>query len=674
MGSKHLTNKELSWLSFNGRVLEEAASETVPMLERLKFLSIFSSNLDEFYRVKMPPLLALQKIRKKTGGVFAKVNTMVLEQQKRFGFILDGMIIPQMKESGIFFLNTEPIPGELHEQVSEIFFTTVAGLLQPVYFEQVQSFFAENNQLYELVILETDEKKEILAIVNIPTQVLPRFYKIEENNKMYIVFLDDIIRNNMQALFPGKKIKSVFNIKITRDAELKLTDDYGEDIAVKIEKQLQKRDYGQASRVLYQPGIPDKHWPEILTKFNLLKSSMVKGGVHHGLKDLAFFPVKDESLHYPSQKPIVNRLRHATLFEEITNEDVLVHTPYHDYNTVLRFFNEAAINPLVEEIYTTLYRMASDSRIAYALISAAKNGKKVTVLVELKARFDEANNLKWSKRMKEAGVKIIYSSNNIKVHAKVALVKRNHPTQPFLGLLATGNLNEGTARYYTDHILLTANYAMLQELRMLFDFLVKKQKPDQTDKLHFSHLVVSQFNLQKKFLDLIDREITNTLAGLPSGITIKLNNLEEEKLIKALYRASAAGVKIDMIVRGICCLKPGVPGLSENIRVKRIVDRYLEHGRVFMFENGGSPEVFMGSSDWMIRNIYRRIEVCFPVYHEPLKKQLMDILEIQFNDNVQGVWIDAEGANHPVVKEGKPIRSQEEIYRYLELAGGKKVD
>ena len=674
MGSKHLTNKELSWLSFNGRVLEEAASENVPMLERLKFLSIFSSNLDEFYRVKMPPLLALQKIRKKNGGVFARVNTMVLEQQKRFGFILDGMIIPQMKESGIFFLNTEPIPEELQDQVSEIFFTTVAGLLQPVYFEQVQSFFAENNQLYELVILETDENKEILAIVNIPTKVLPRFYKIEEDNKMYIVFLDDIIRNNMQALFPGKKIKSVFNIKITRDAELNLSDDYGEDIAVKIEKQLQKRDYGQASRVLYQPGIPEKHWPEILAKFNLLKSSMVKGGVHHGLKDLAFFPVKDESLHYPSQKPIVNRLRHATLFEEITHEDVLVHTPYHDYNTVLRFFNEAAINPMVEEIFTTMYRIASDSRIAYALISAARNGKKVTVLVELKARFDEANNLKWSKRMKEAGVKIIYSSNNIKVHAKVALVKRNHPTHPFLGLLATGNLNEGTARYYTDHILLTAGYAMLQELRMLFDFLVKKQKPDQTDKLHFSHLVVSQFNLQKKFLDLIDREITNTLAGLPSGITIKLNNLEEEKLIKALYRASAAGVKIDMIVRGICCLKPGVPGLSENIRVKRIVDRYLEHGRVFMFENGGNPEVFMGSSDWMIRNIYRRIEVCFPVYHEPLKKQLMDILEIQFNDNVQGVWIDAEGVNHPVAKEGKPVRSQEEIYRYLESAGGKKPD
>jgi len=666
MGKKYLNNKDLSWLSFNRRVLEEAASESVPILERLKFLSIFSSNLDEYYRVKMPPLVALQKIKKKDGGVFSKVNAMVLEQQKRFGYIFDDQIIPELKKLNIHFLNTKPIPAELNEQVSEIFFTGVAGLLQPVYFEQELAFFAENNQLYELVILETEEKNEVLAIVNIPTQVLPRFYTIQEGSKKFIVFLDDIIRNNMQAVFPGKKVKSVFNIKITRDAELNLTDDYTEDIALKIEKQLQKRDYGLATRFLYQPGIPEKHWPEILSKFNLHKSSMVAGGVHHGLKDLASFPVHDEALHYPLQVPIVNRISSNTLIEEITARDVMVHTPYHHYKTVLRFFNEAAIDPMAEEIYTTLYRIAADSRIAYALISAARNGKKVTVLVELKARFDEANNLRWSKRMKEAGVKIIYSSNNIKVHAKVALIRRNHPSHPLVGLLATGNLNEGTARYYTDHVLLTANYTMLQELKMLFDFLVKKQKPDHTDKLLFSHLLVSQFNLQKKFLDLIKREITNAQAGLKSGITIKLNNLEEEKLIKALYKASSAGVKIDMIVRGICCLKPGVPGLSENIRVKRIVDRYLEHGRVFKFENGGNPEVFMGSSDWMIRNIYRRIEVCFPIYQENLKRQLMDILEIQFNDNVQAVWIDGEGNNQPVSKEGKPVRSQEAIYRYFE--------
>lgn len=665
MKKKDLINKDLTWLSFNGRVLEEAASPSVPIMERLKFLSIFSSNLDEYYRVKMPPLLALKKIKKKDGGLFNKVSAMVLEQQKRFGYILDDMIIPELKKLNIHFLNKEPIPEKLNKQVSDFFFTEVAGLIQPFYFEQEQTFFAENNQLYALVILEDADKKEGLAIVNIPTQVLPRFYTIINGNETFVVFLDDIIRNNMHAVFPGKKVKSVFNIKITRDAELNLTEDYNGDIAVKIEKQLQKRDYGFATRFLYQPGIPKRHFPEILAKFNLHKSSMVSGGVHHGLKDLSAFPNKEEALHYPLQDPIVNRLSHDTLFEEITAQDVMVHTPYQHYQTVLRFFNEAAIDPMVEEIFTSLYRIAANSRIAHALISAARNGKKVTVLVELKARFDEANNLQWSKRMKAAGVKIIYSSNNIKVHAKVALVKRIHPTNPFLGLLATGNLNEGTAKYYIDHVLLTANSPMLEELKTLFDFLVKKQKPDLTDKLHFSHLLVSQFNLLKRFLDLIEREIANAKAGLPSGMTIKLNNLEEETLIKAMYKASSAGVTINLLVRGICCLKPGVPGLSENIRVKRIVDRYLEHGRVFRFENAGNPEIYMGSSDWMIRNIYRRIEVCFPVEYEPLKQQLMDILDIQFSDNVQAVWIDKDGQNVPVVKEGKEVRSQEAIYRYL---------
>ncbi len=665
MPNQIFINKDISWLTFNQRVLEEAASPNVPILERLKFLSIFSSNLDEFYRVKVPPLLALQKIKKKKGGILAKVNTMVLEQQKRFGYILDEMIIPELKQNGIFFLNTESVPEVLNAQLSELFYTTVAGLLQPVYFDEVPTFFAENNQLYELVVLKTKEKQEKLAIVNIPTQVLPRFFKIKAEGKVFVIFLDDIIRKNMHVLFPGKKIKSVFNIKITRDAELNLSDDYEEDIALKIEKQLQKRDYGQASRILYQPGIPKRHWPEILAKFNLHKTSMVKGGVHHGLKDLISFPLKEKAYAYPTQKPLMNKLGQSTLLEEITNQDIMIHTPYQNYHTVLRFFNEAAIDQTVEEIYTTLYRIAADSRIAYALISAAKNGKKVMVLVELKARFDEANNLDWSKKMKEAGVKIIYSSNNIKVHAKVALLKRNHPSQPYLGLLATGNLNEGTARYYTDHVLLTANTSILEELKMLFDFLVKKQKPGKTDKLHFSHLIVSQFNLHKKFLDLIEREIANAEAGLPSGITIKLNNLEEAKLIKALYKASSAGVVINMLVRGICCLKPGITGLSENIKVKRIVDRYLEHGRVFRFENGGLPEIYMGSSDWMIRNIYRRIEVCFPVYQESLKKELSQILDIQWKDNVQGVWLDAKGRNQPVQQDENLVRSQEQIYQYL---------
>ncbi len=659
------THKDISWLHFNHRVLEEAANDKVPLLERIKFLSIFSSNLDEFYRVKVPPMLALLKINKQDGGIFEEINTIVMASQKRFGAILDGMIIPQLKKLNIFFLNTEPIPDKLSSRVRELFFTEIAGLLHPVLCKQADHFFAENNHLYILVVLQNNEGKEELGIVNIPTTVLPRFFTIVDGDERYIVFLDDIMRFNLHVIFPYHQIQSAFNIKITRDAELNLADEYNDDIAIKIEKQLHKRDFGLATRFLFQPGIPDKCWPEIMTKFNLHKSSLVAGGVHHGLKDLAGFPVKDDTLSYPVWNPMPIQLSQPILFSEMAVQDMMVHTPYHHYNTVLRFFNEAAIDPTVEEIFTTLYRVASDSRIAHALISAARNGKKVSVIVELKARFDEANNLRWSKRMKEAGVKIIYSSQNIKVHAKIALVIRNHTSHPYLGLLATGNLNEGTAKYYTDHILLTSNVPILVELKMLFDFLVKKQKPDLADYLNFKHLLVAQFNLHKKFLSLIQREITHANNGKPSGITIKLNNLEEEKLISKLYKASGAGVPVKLIVRGICCLKPQVPGLSENIQVKRIVDRYLEHGRVFIFENDGKPEVYMGSSDWMVRNIYRRIEVCFPILQANLKKELMDILEIQWNDNTQAVWLDAAGENQPVDKIGKSVRSQEAIYRYV---------
>ena len=665
MNSKLFFNKDISWLGFNGRVLEEAASEMVPLLNRLHFLSIFSSNLDEFYRVKMLAKFALEKIGGKNTAELKQINAIIHKQQKRFGFILDGMIIPLLKEAGIHFFNEEPIPDELTNQVNEIFFNEIAGLLRPVYFENATSFFAENNELYVLVIFKEPKGIDKLAIVNIPAKTLPRLYLLHEGGKRFVVFLDDIIKSKIAILFPGKKVKSTFNIKITRDAELILSEDYEEDIAAKIEKQLKKRDYGLATRFLYQPGIPQKHWKEILDTFNLLKSNLVAGGVHHGLKDLGSFPMKDVEHIYPVKNALAIQISYDTLFKEVTHKDVMVHTPYHQYNAVLRFFNEAALDPAVMEIYTTLYRIAADSRIAHALMSAAQNGKKVTVIIELKARFDEANNLKWSKRMKDAGVKIFYSSNNIKVHAKIALVVRNHATHPYLGLLATGNLNESTAKVYTDHILLTARADMLNELKMLFNFLVKKQKPEKSDHIIFNHLLVSQFNLHQKFLDLIDREIANAGKGLPAGITIKLNNLEEGKLIKKLYKASAAGVKVDLMVRGICCLIPGAQGLSENISVKRVVDRYLEHGRIFKFINEGNTEIFMGSADWMERNIYRRIEVCFPILEEALKTELNDILALQWADNVKAVWIDKNGENQPVSISEVPIRSQVEIYQYL---------
>ena len=669
MSAYFFADRDISWLSFNERVLEEAGKDSVPLNERVKFLSIFSSNLDEFYRVRMPALLALKKMDKdKTGlTVYRKAVQIIDRQQEEFGQIFNEAVLPGLTRYCFKLIYNDKIPEKLKEQANYYFFTQVAGFLQPVLIKRNTSFFLENNQLYQAVIVQHTSSDEQLYLVNIPTNNLPRFYKITQEDGDYIVFLEDVIRQNLQHLFPSAIIVGSYNIKITRDAELDLRDEYG-DLAAKIEKQLRKRDFGFATRFLYEPGMPLRHLQDMIEIFNLQKASVVEGGKHHNLKDLAQLPVPNASLSYkpwPAVQSIKPSDLQETLFRAVEKEDRIVHAPYQSYDTIIRFFNEAAIDTSVERIYTTMYRVASDSRIGYALISAAKNGKKVSVLVELKARFDEANNIRWAKKMKAAGVKIIYSSNLLKVHAKIALVKRKNQSAPYLGLLATGNLNESTARFYTDHILLTAYQPMLAEMEALFDFL-RKRKGKATQHILFQHLLVAQFNLQTRFLEMIDREIENAKRGLPAFIMIKMNNLEEEVLITKLYDASNAGVKISLIVRSICRLVPGIPGQSENITVKRIVDRYLEHGRIFLFHNNGKDEVYMGSADWMNRNIYRRIEVCFPIYNVVIRKQMINLLTIQWQDNVQAVLIDKDLKNVSLQnKDGDQVRSQEAIYKLL---------
>ncbi|MCF2504536.1 polyphosphate kinase 1 [Dyadobacter sp. CY107] len=660
-------NRDISWLSFNGRVLQEAADESVPLMERIRFLSIYSSNLDEFYRVRMP-YLQKKEIIDKNENAFSKAGLIIDRQQDEFGRILRDSIIPSLTKLGVNFCYKNGIPEDISGIANNYFFAQVAGFLQPVFLEKNTSFFPENNQLYLAVILKFPPDDEQVALVNVPAGNLSRFLKVTIEGQDYIIFLEDIIKRNLKSLFPEAISIESFNIKVTRDAELDIMDEDGDDIAEKFEKQLSKRDFGFATRLLYEPGLSLRHLQKLISFFDLKTASVVQGGRYHNLKDLASLPVSPPAETYPKWPAVqgmegVNESR--SLFDAILDRDLMVHAPYQSYDTILRFFNEAAINPQVEEIYTTMYRVAHDSKIAFALISAAKNGKKVTVLVELKARFDEANNIRWAKKMKSAGVKIVHSVNALKVHAKLALVKRKNPTCPYLGLLATGNLNEGTARFYTDHILLTAHQPMLTEAETLFRFLSKKKKPDSSDIIAFQHLLVAQFNLQAKFLQLIDREIANVKNGLAAGITIKLNNLEEEVLVNKLYEASNAGIIIRLIVRSVCRIVPGVKGQSENITVKRIVDRYLEHGRVFIFHNNGQPEVYMGSADWMNRNIYRRIEVCFPIYSETLKTKMMEIIELQWQDTEQAVMIDSELNNVTLKGTGNGIRSQEAIYTLL---------
>ncbi|MEJ5960987.1 polyphosphate kinase 1 [Pedobacter immunditicola] len=649
-------NRDLSWIGFNGRVLLEAEKAKVPLLERINFLSIYSSNLDEFYRVRIPVLMALKtfKVNKEDESVEEQIKNGIQQQQEKYGEIIQQCILPELEKLQVNWIYHRPIPAALHEKLNEIFFNEVMACVQVLKIGgAAESFFAENNALYQVVILQRKQQTETIALVRIPSHVLPRFYAMEIDGRRYVVFLEDIIKHHLSYLFPEEQIRGVFNVKITRDAELNLDEEVGADMAAMIEQKLALRDYGFATRLLCQPGIPLRCLYSVVYALKLQKAAVVIGGVYHNLKDLSQFPLKDKTLKYP-EWPAVPRLKIAeksTLFSAIEKRDILIHVPYQKYDPVLRFFNEAAQDQQVEAIYCTLYRLANPSRIVQALISASKNGKDVSVMLELKARFDEANNIKWARQMKAAGIAIYYSSIDFKVHAKVALVKRRPASHslPYLGLLSTGNMNETTAKFYTDHVLFTACQPMLEELEALFRFLPKKKKkPATEDFIPFKHLLVAQFNLQKKFLELIDREIENVQQGLPAKITIKLNNLEERVLISKLYEASQAGVRIQLLIRTICCLVPGLEGQSENITVKRIVGRYLEHGRVFIFHNNGDEEVFMGSADWMNRNIYTRIEVCFPIYDPQLKKELIALMALQLDENI----------NDP----------QEAIYQYLKLS------
>jgi polyphosphate kinase len=418
--------------------------------------------------------------------------------------------------------------------------------------------------------------------------------------------------------------------------------------------------------------------------FSLRKAEMVEGGRYHNLKDLSSLPNPIKSLTQSPLPPFPHKSFNNTqpIFQIITEKEILLHLPYHSYNYILRFFNEAAIDPFVKEIYVTLYRVAADSHIVNALISAAKNGKKVVVFVELKARFDEANNLKWSKKMKEAGVKIINSIPGLKVHAKTALIKRYENRSDKKGgkewrnysFMATGNFNEATGRFYTDHVFYTSRAEFSRELELLFEYLQSRKQPEEYGKIPFKHLLVSQFNMIKRFRELIEREKEHAKAGREGRIVIKMNNLQEKEMITMLYEASNAGVKIDLIVRSICCLMPGVKGQSENITVRRIVDRYLEHARVFVFYNDGQPEYYMGSADWMNRNLHSRIEVCFPVYDKTLCDQLETILQLQLQDNTKAVWLNADPAsgsidNQRIDSTGPPVVAQKSIYEFVKKLG-----
>jgi len=680
-------NRDISWLGFNYRVLQEAADPSVPLIERVKFVSIFSSNMDEFFRVRYPVIMLYSQLKNKTlnkivpppdKDLAEKVQEIVAGQFSEFGSILNKDLIPGLSKEGIELYYNKPIPPEFSGQIREIFFSRILAFMQPVFIRESlrEDFFPESNKIYLLVLVKKPGEELLQhAVVNIPADKLPRFYTLEsDDNKRHIVFIDDIIRENLGCIFIGFKVHASYSFKLTRNAELYLDEEnYKKDILKELEKKLEKRDQGAPTRFLYEEGMPTSVQKFLATSLGLKYEQLYTGGRYHNLSDLAKLPVKDRRLFYPELRQL--RSVHwddcGDIFRRIEQKDVLLHFPYHSYSPVLTLFNQAAIDPEVKLIYVTLYRIAADSHIANALISAAKNKKEVVVFVELKARFDEANNIRWSKEMEKAGVKIIYSIPRIKVHSKIALIQKettegNIKSYAYIG---TGNFNETTARFYTDHALFTTDASINKDLQKLFKFLRTRTKPVKKAAREFESILVSQYNMTDVFEQEINAQIKRKKKNLSSCIRIKLNNLEDTGMIDLLYKAAKAGVQIKLVVRGICALNTQEKGLKGNIEVKRIVDRFLEHSRIFIFGDEGKTKVYIGSSDWMTRNLHHRIEVCVPVKQQNLARELEDYFTIQWNDHIKASSVEMDNPSYKqdngAINAGEKLSSQQEIYNYL---------
>ncbi|MDR0422756.1 MAG: polyphosphate kinase 1 [Proteiniphilum sp.] len=677
-------NRDISWLSFNYRVLLEARDECLPVYERIKFLAIYSSNLEEFYKIRVSGYhSSLLESFNRHGSVeeameaIARINAEVTAQEKEYYRIFNSMILPELERNGIILCRTDRVEPFHREYVEKYFSEEVFPYLQPMIIQKddIHSFI-QDSRIYQVISLlkrgMTPERQHYTyAIMKIPCTRVPRFIELPSHNgKHYIMFVDDVIRTNMQSLFPGYRIVDCFSIKISRDADFSLEDEDRKDIAEEILRKVRKRKIGAVTRFQYDREMPDYFLQYLCEAYEIVEDELLPSGRYLDLADLSSLPCPSGS--GPSERtppPLrVPELEAGnSILRVLRRRDVLLHFPYQSFDYLLRFLLQAAFDPKVLEIKVTQYRVAENSAVINSLISAAKNGKKVTVFVELKARFDEMNNYFTSELMQQAGVKIIYSLPGLKVHAKLAYVRKrsNDPDDPVKGYayLGTGNFNEKTARIYSDEGLLTSDRELIRDIDEVFSVL-----EGETHTYAFKHLLVTQFNMLPAIHAMIAREIAHVKNGGTGRIILKMNSLEDRGMIDALYRAGEAGVKIDLIIRGICCLVPNQP-YSRNITVTRIVDAWLEHARVWYFFNGGEENVYLTSADWMQRNLHRRIEVAFPVHTESLKRQIIDILEIQLADNRSAVWIDENLRN--VFKrdftppDAPPLRAQQATYDYL---------
>lgn len=678
-------NRDISWLSFNYRVLEEAMDKSHPLYERIKFLAIYSNNLEEFYSVRVSYYKQMlrqqlrfpnQVNRVQPAKIIHEINEIVSEQQVVFHRIFEEHIVPELRKNNIFFVDNTDILSEAEtKELKELFFIEVLTQIQPILLikQRIRPFLQTGNVYLALDMVIKDKlksksgkRREQYGIIKVPLdRNLPRFIELpNEGDKHKIIFLEDLIMRHVEAIFPGYIVNNFYSIKLTRDADLEYDDYEGEELIEVIEDLRKHRSLGKPNRFQYDRAIPEKMLHYLRKTFHLEDDILVRGGSRHNFRDFFAFPnprspkLEIEKLP-PLPIPLIEN-HSGTLAELIEEQDLLLSVPYQRYDYLIDFLSEASKDSSVEEIKTTQYRVAENSTVIKALINAAENGKKVTVFVELKARFDEEANLEWAEEMRKAGILILYSIPKLKVHAKLALVIRESGSeigdQVYLG---TGNFNEKTAKLYCDHGLFTSHIGIVNEIKDLYRHL-----EDQQHDCYFEHILVPGFNMVSQFIRLIRQEARNAKQGKDAYILLKMNGLQDVPLVEELYKASEAGVTIDIIVRGICILKPGQP-YSKNIRLIRIVDRFLEHARIFVFHNNGKTKVFMGSADWMKRNLNRRIECIFPIYEKELKEEILDILNIQLSDNVKASIIDENLQNVRITNDQPELRSQLATYEYF---------
>ena len=690
MEDNQYINRELSWLQFNARVLQEAADKTVPLIERLRFLGIFSNNLDEFFKVRYATIkridLAGKGGKSVLGGIKAnklleEITQIVIDQQSESLKILDS-IQNKLKEHKIFIINEKQVTKAQQAFLKNFFLQKVSPALVTIVLNDLAelprlkdsaAYLAVKMVMKDgvpkransnVVSRQLKEKKYVL--IEIPRSI-ERFVVLpKEGDKQYIILLDDLIRYHLHSIFNIFEYESVtaHMIKITRDAELDIDSDLSKSFIEKISASVKERIEGEPVRFVYDMNIDQDTLQYLMNKMGIdAADSIIPGGRYHNRRDYMNFPsLGGEDLQYKPYEPlpVPGLILQASLFKEIAKKDYLLHTPYQSFSYTVKFLREAALDPAVKSIKITIYRLAKISHIASSLINAVKNGKKVTVQIELRARFDEVANINYAEQMQREGVNLIFGVKGLKVHSKACVIERleNEKVKRY-GFVSTGNLNESTARVYSDLTLFTSNQSILKEVNKVFDFFEVNYKVSR-----YKHLLVSPHYTRSGLVKMIQTEIDNAKEGKPAGIRLKLNSLSDYSLIDKLYEASRAGVKMKLIIRGICCLVPGVEGMSENIQVISIVDKYLEHPRIYIFENAGNPKVYISSADWMTRNMDYRVEISCPIYDKDIQKELMETFEICWSDNVKARVISVKQDN-AYRKNNKPIlRSQFALYDY----------